>query len=133
VGSKNVPSTIHKEYHIYSTKDKVWDALVNPETIEKWGGGKAMMNVKPGSKFSLWNGDIHGSNIEVVPNKKLVQVWYSNDDPNIATKATFTLTHKDDCVILKLVHEGVGPDNFNSIDSGWDEYYLGEIKKFLEA
>lgn len=123
---------IRKVYQINAPQEKVWDALVNPKTIEKWGGGPAKMGDKKGEKFSLWGGDIHGTNLQVLPHKKLVQEWYSSDDPNNATKATFTLTHKNGVTTLILKHEGVSDKNHDSIDEGWDLYYLGEIKKLLE-
>ena len=123
---------IKKEYHIWVPQERVWDALTDPKIIEKWGAGKAKMSDKKGEKFSLWDGEIHGTNLQVVPQKKLVQEWYSSDDPDTATKVTFTLTHKDGCTALYLKHEGVHEKNYNSIAKGWDEYYLGEIKKLLE-
>ena len=123
---------IKKEYHIWAPQEGVWDALVNAKTIEKWGAGKAKMSDKQEEEFTLWDGEVHGKNLEVVPQKKLVQEWYSSDDPTRTTKVTFTLTHKDGCTTLYLKHEKVGPKNFKSIDSGWDEYYLGEIKKLVE-
>lgn len=123
---------IKKEYHIFAPQTKVWDTLTNPKTIEAWGAGPAKMTDKKDFKFSLWGGSIHGTNLEVVPNKKLIQEWYSDDDPETATKVTFTLTHKEGCTTLKLTHSGVSPRNYESIDKGWDDYYLGEIKKLLE-
>jgi uncharacterized protein YndB with AHSA1/START domain len=123
---------IEKEYHIMASQEAVWDALTNSETIEKWGAGPAIMSGREKDKFSLWGNDIKGVNLKVVPQKKLVQEWYSSDDPGHTTKATFTLTHKDGCTTLFLKHEGVGEKNFESIDKGWDDYYLGEIKKLLE-
>lgn len=123
---------IKKEYHIWATQDKVWDALCNSETIEKWGAGRAKMSAKEGSNFSLWDGSIHGTNLKVIPQKQLVQEWFSDDDPETATKATFTLTHKNGCTTLKLTHAGVSSRNYDSVDKGWDEFYLGEIKKLLE-
>lgn len=124
---------IKKQYQILAPREAVWDALVNPRTIEKWGGGPAKMSDKRGEKFSLWGGDIHGTNIEIVPQKKLVQEWYSSDDPDKATKVTFSLTDKGGLTVLNLIHEGVSDKVFDSIDEGWDTYYLGEIKKLLES
>ncbi|KKQ42126.1 MAG: Activator of Hsp90 ATPase 1 family protein [Microgenomates group bacterium GW2011_GWC1_37_8] len=124
--------TIIKEYHIWASQDKVWDALVNPKTIEKWGAGPAKMSSKKSEKFSLWGGSIYGTNLEVIPQKRLVQEWYSDDDPDTATKAVFILTHKDGCTTLFLKHSGLTSKNYDSVDKGWDDFYLGEIKDLLE-
>lgn len=112
-------------------KEKVWEALVDPKIISKWGAGPAKMSEKEGFEFSLWGGDIHGKNIEVKKGEKLVQEWYGGDWPKPSI-ATFRLTHKAGCTTLYFDQTGV-PDNENEeIDKGWDDYYLGEIKKLLE-
>ncbi|MGZ7070601.1 MAG: hypothetical protein ACXVHN_07260 [Methanobacterium sp.] len=46
--------------------------------------------------------------------------------------ATFTLKREDDETILELVQEDVPDEDANDIDGGWDEYYLGPMKKMLE-
>jgi len=122
---------ITKEYQIRAPIEKVWQALVSPEKINKWGAGKAKMSEKEGEEFSLWSGDIHGKNVEVVPGKKLIQEWYGGDWPK-PSKAIFTLTEREGKTILKLEHTGVPEKEHDAIDQGWDDYYLGPIKKFLE-
>ncbi|MAG60065.1 hypothetical protein CMO96_04730 [Candidatus Woesebacteria bacterium] len=51
---------IEKDYHIKASKDKVWQALVDPDVVNRWGGGPATMSDEEGSEFKLWGGDIHG-------------------------------------------------------------------------
>ncbi len=63
-----------------SLKD-VWDAFVDPKKIAEWGGGPAKMRGEVHFKFSLWGGDIHGTNKEVKKEKKLVQEWYAGNWP----------------------------------------------------
>ena len=57
---------IKKVYKIAASPDQVWKALVDPEVIDKWGGGPSNMNSEVGFQFQLWGGDIYGKNIEVV-------------------------------------------------------------------
>ena len=123
--------TIQQEYQINAPVEKVWKALVVPEVIERWGGGPAKMVAEELSEFELWGGDIHGKNIEVVPNKKLVQDWYSGgwEKPS---RATFTLTPKDGGTLVSLVHENVPDEEAEDIAYGWNRYYLGKIKELLD-
>lgn len=123
--------TIKKEYHIIAAKEKVWQALVNPKIIEKWRAGPVKMSDKEGFEFSLWGGDIHGKNVEVVNQEKLVQEWYAGDWPQPSI-VTFDLTHKNGCTTVYLTHQDIPDDEYREIDEGWDEYYLGKIKKLLE-
>jgi activator of HSP90 ATPase len=123
--------TISQEYRIRAPKSKVWQALTDPQVIDKWSGGKAVMDDQVGTKFSLWGGDSHGINKEVVANKKLVQEWFGGEwlEPS---EATFTLTYKDGWTMVHLRHKNVPDNEAAAIADGWDRYYLGEIKKLLE-
>ena len=123
--------TIRQEYQIKAPVEKVWEALTVPAVIEKWGGGPSKMVAEELSEFELWGGDIHGKNIEVVENKKLVQDWYSGDWEK-PSRAIFTLIPKDDGTLITLVHENVPDEEEKDIAYGWNRYYLGQIKKLLE-
>ncbi|EKD86890.1 MAG: activator of HSP90 ATPase 1 family protein [uncultured bacterium] len=123
--------TITKNYTINAPIEKVWDALVNPVTIDKWGGGPVKMEATQNFKFEIWGGDIHGKNIKVEKNKILKQDWYSGDWSK-PSRLRFELFEKDGKTILHLLHENVPDDEAKDIDKGWDDYYLGPIKDLLE-
>ena len=125
---------IKQRYTIAAPVSKVWDALINPKQINAWGGGPAKMEGKVGTKFTLWGGSIWGKNIEVIPEKKLVQEWYSDDGgkwekPSIAT---FTLQSENNTTIVELIHKDVPADVVADIDDGWKAYYLGPLKEYVE-
>ena len=124
--------TIVQDYHVNVPIEKVWEALVNPQDINNWGGGPAKMDDKEGTKFSLWGGDIYGTNIEVEVFKKLVQEWYSGEwkEPSIVT---FKLEKQRNSTELSLLHENVPDNDYEDISKGWKEYYLGPLKKYLES
>lgn len=123
--------TIKQTYLIDASLDEVWQALVNPKYINSRGGGPAKMNDKVGSKFELWEGDIHGKNIKVVPLKKLVQEWVEGNwkHPSIVA---FTLILERGVVKIDLLHTDVPDNEAKDIAQGWKDYYLGPLKKFLE-
>lgn len=121
-----------KQYSINSSMNKVWDALTEVESIQKWSGDKVVMGATPGSEFSLWENTIWGTNTEIIPYKKLVQDWYGGkwDQPS---KVTFELSEKDGIVEIKLTHENLPDSEAESFSKGWDEYYMGPLKEFCEA
>jgi activator of HSP90 ATPase len=127
--------TIKQTYVIKSSIEEVWKALVDVHYIDGWGGGPAKMDDKKGTKFSLWGGSIWGENLEVVPNKKLVQHWYSDEENKWEkpSKLTFTLHTEKDSVRLELIHENIPDENVDDIDQGWKDYYLGPLKNYLES
>ena len=123
--------SIKKVYDISANIDRVWQALVDPAIIDKWGGCPCEMNSEIGKDFELWNGDIYGKNIEVVKEKKLVQEWFGGDwaKPSIVT---FRLKKDGSNTILELEQVDVPPQEYDDINDGWDDYYIGPMKKMLE-
>lgn len=124
--------TIKQSYKINAPGDEVWQALVDPKIIEKWGAGPAQMDDKVGTRFKLWGGDIHGRNTEVVKNKKLVQDWYGGNWQK-PSKLTFELTNLDGKTQVELVHEDVPDKEAENIEDGWERYYMGPLKDYLES
>ena len=124
--------SIHKTYVFNSPIDKVWDAFVNPKTIDSWGGGKAEMSEKEGFEFSLWDGTIFGKNTKVHKNKLLEQDWYSGDKWPEPSNLIFKFSSKDDITTVEMIHLNIPDDEADSINEGWDTYYLGPMKELLE-
>lgn len=122
---------ITKEYEIKAPVSEVWKALTDPKYIEAWGGGPVKMSAEENFEFSLWGGDIWGKNTVVVPEKKLIQDWYSGDWPK-PSNACFELHSKDGKTYLNLTHQGVPAHEKVSVSDGWDEFYLGPLREYLE-
>lgn len=123
--------TIQQNYLIKAPLEKVWQALVDPKVIDEWDGGPAEMSDRVETQFSLWGGDIHGKNIEVILYKKLVQQW-KEDDWQDFSKVTFKLSKKGDKTQLDLLHEDIPDSKAKDIEAGWKSYYLGPLKDLLE-
>lgn len=123
--------TIHQTYHIDAPVSKVWEALVDPKVIEIWSGDKVEMKAELGFNWKLWSGQMHGENVQVVPEKKLVQTWLTDDLPP-TSMVTFTLSESEDGTDLELLHENVSDEEFENYSLGWDEHYCGAIKELLE-
>ncbi len=123
---------IKQEYLIAAPIDKVWEALVDPNIIESWGAGPAVMNDQVGSKFKLWDGDIHGTNTGVVKNKILMQDWYGGDwkEPS---KVVFELSEVEGKTKVVLTHSNVPEDEVKDFDEGWKSHYMGPLKEYLES
>ena len=120
-------------FTINATIEQIWAALTQASEIEKWDGGpNVIMDDKMGTKFTLWDGSIFGTNIEVQPQKLLKQEWsvaaWAN--PSIVT---FTLTPHRDQTTVFLDHQNIPDEDVKDIKSGWNDYYLGAIKTYLET
>lgn len=120
-------------FEIKAQPQDVFTALTNPFSIELWSGSQAVMSAEQGFEFSLWEGDILGVNLEVIPNKKLVQEWYFGEveDENKSI-VTLKLWEKKSHTSVELSHTNIPNEAYDNIVEGWNEAYLGAIKALLE-
>ncbi|MDR1414780.1 MAG: SRPBCC domain-containing protein [Odoribacteraceae bacterium] len=110
---------------------EVFAALTNPFQIEVWSGFPAEMKAEEGFLFSLWEGDISGINLKVIPDRLLVQEWFFGDtaEPSIVT---IRLKRAADRTRLELTHANIPDEAFDEITEGWENQYIGAIKSMLE-
>ena len=121
-----------KQYFIIpATPEEVYISLTNPFTIELWSGYPAIMDEKPNSEFSLWEGDITGRNIEFESNKKIVQEWYFGDQKEESI-VTIKLFENKKGTQLELRHVNIPDDDYENIVEGWTEFYIGALIDFFE-
>lgn len=124
--------SLRLEYMIKSPSEKVWEALVNRDVIDEWGGGPAVMDDKTGTEFKLWGGDVWGKNTEVHPLQRLIQDWYGGqwDQPS---RVTFDLQPDKNGTKVVLIQTNIPDVEFRAIREGWDLYYFGPMKEYLES
>ena len=118
-----------KTYHINAEPSDIYAALTNPYTIELWSGYPAVMGSKPGEEFVMWDGDICGKVIELVPDKKVVQQWYFGEQEEKSV-VTITIIPQGDNSNVTVEHTNIPTADFDNISEGWNEYYMGAIRRF---
>ncbi len=122
---------LRKTIHIKVPREKVYNAITNPLTIELWSGYEARMEDKPGSEFSLFDGDISGRIQTLYPPSLLEQVWdfEGQEEDSVVRLELFDESGK---TRVELIHTNIPDDAFENIETGWKEYYLGALKTYLE-
>ena len=122
--------TFKKTFSLNVDVEDVYAALTNPVTIELWSGYPATMEARPGSLFSMWEGDIEGMILEVQENKRIVQEWFFGEQEERSI-ATIVLIRDFGKTQLTVEHTNIPDDAFDNIASGWTEYYIGAIERFF--
>ncbi|MBL7902455.1 MAG: SRPBCC domain-containing protein [Bacteroidia bacterium] len=98
------------------------------------GGAQAKIDPKEGGKFSVWDGYITGTNIEIFPYKRIVQKWRSSQfaDTDEDSLLELFFTYKDDYTLITITHSNL-PDGFeDKYKKGWKDNYLKYMKKYFE-
>ena len=120
-----------KYYRLPATPEEIYIALTNPFTIELWTGEVAEMSTEPGSEFSMWEGSIVGKNLEFEENKKIVQQWYFDGQPEPSI-VTIKLHPEKEGTSVELKHTNIPDTEYKEFSEGWDESYFGALNEFFE-
>lgn len=121
-----------KYYIIPATPAEVYMALTNPVTMELWTGEEAEMSTVPGSEFSMWEGSIVGKNLEFEPNKKIVQQWYFDGQPEESI-VTVKLHPDKAGTSVELRHTNIPDADYDDMVDGWNNNYFGALADFYEG
>jgi activator of HSP90 ATPase len=121
-----------KYYKISATPEEIYTALTNPLTIELWTGESAEMSTEAGSEFSMWEGSIVGKNLEFETDKKIVQQWYFDGQPEESIVTIKLHADKSDTSV-ELRHTNIPDAEYTDMTEGWDSSYFGSLAEFFEG
>jgi uncharacterized protein YndB with AHSA1/START domain len=130
------------EVYIRTTAEKLWAAITDPETSEKYYyGTRVMSDWKPGSPITYDNGEgahiITGEVLEIDPPKRLVHT-FAFSDPDHAqdkpTRVTWEIEPMGGVCKLTLVHDGFDAETrtYKDVEFGWNPIF-SSLKTLLET
>jgi len=123
--------TITQTHFVNATPEEVFLAITNPLTIELWSGYPAVMEATENFEFSLFEGEIAGRNIKVVPGQQVVQEWYFGDHEEQSI-VTIDLTPAKNKTRVDITHTNVPDEVFEEFKEGWRNYYWRPIIDFFK-
>jgi len=124
--------TIRQTYTFTSDPHSVYELLMDEKKHGALTGSTAKISRKVGGKFSIYDGDLEGTNLELVPDRKIVQSWRSSDwEKSIYSKATFLLEPVGDKTRLTFTQTGVPPEHYEDLKQGWIDYYWAPMKQMF--
>ena len=125
--------TIRQSVTFKATPHQVYEALMDAKKHAEFTGATAKISRQVGGKFTIYGGDIQGENLELEPDKKIVQSWRYSDWPEGAfSRATFALEDLGGKTRLSFTQSGVPDEHYEEIKQGWTDYYWGPMKVMLE-
>ena len=111
----------------------IYEALMDSKKHATFTGGKAVISRKVGGKFNVFDGYAEGKNIELIPDKKIVQSWRASDWPEgVYSQVTFLIEEVDGKTKLTFTQTGVPDEQYADISQGWRDYYWKPMKEMLE-
>ena len=112
----------------------IYEMLMDSKKHSKVTGAPAKISTKEGGKFTAFGGMLAGTNIELKPNKKIVQSWRSSEWPEgHYSTLTFSLASAGrGKTKLSLSQSNIPDNDFEGVKKGWIEYYYVPMAKMLE-
>jgi activator of HSP90 ATPase len=127
--SKLIKQTINFK----ATPHEVYEALMDSKKHAAFTNGKASISRKIGGTISAYDNYIAGKNIELVPDKKIVQDWRAVDwREGYFSKVTFKFTAVSKGTRLDFTHANVPEGTEEEFTQGWIDNYWEPMKRYLE-
>lgn len=117
------------------TPHQVFELLMDSTQHSALTGGQTKINRRVGGQFSIFDGWAVGTNIELVKDKKIVQLWRGADWPiGHYSTAIFTLRPAPGGQTKLLFNQTDVPIGVaKAIAQGWRDYYWAPMKEVLRS
>jgi uncharacterized protein YndB with AHSA1/START domain/DNA-binding transcriptional ArsR family regulator len=141
---RDLESPMEKVFEIYirTTPQRLWDAITDPATRQKYHFGSSIeSDWTPGSGYQLVHDGakrplMEGENLEVDPPRKLVQtmraLWGPAAEQSGTSRVTWEIEQIGDSCRLTLIHDQLSEDAPSEIYGGWPMILSG-LKTWLET
>jgi activator of HSP90 ATPase len=111
----------------------VYEALMDSQKHSAFTGSKAEISREIGGTFTAYDEYIFGKNIELIPDKKIVQDWRASDwSKDYYSRVTFSLIPVHEGTRLDFTHANIPEGREGEYKQGWIDNYWEPLKKYLE-
>ena len=125
--------TIRQTVTFRTDPHDVYEMLMDSRKHAKFSGAGAKISRMIGGKVSTYVGYATGVNIELLPDKKIIQSWRGSDWRNgHFSRATFSLKKVRTGTRLEFIQTGVPDEEYENIKLGWRNFYWNPMKELIE-
>jgi activator of HSP90 ATPase len=123
---------IHQEIVFDAPPHAVYEALLDEKRHGVYTRARSAISREPGGTFDCHDGQIGGRQIELVPDRRIVQAWRVNGWPEgVYTLVRFELAAEGESTRLVMDHWGVPEEQQTHIADGWEARYWGPLREYL--
>ena len=124
---------IHQAVEFAASPARLYDALIDEKQFSALSGGApAKISSEVGGGFSCFGGMIVARQVELIPNRRIVQAWrVGNWDAGVYSIARFEISEKGSGSLLVFDHTGFPDGQGEHLDAGWKANYWEPLKKYL--
>jgi activator of HSP90 ATPase len=131
-GSVVNTTTVTDNEEFRTTAEEAYQVFVDPQRIAAFTRAppKLFEGAKKGGKFEIFDGNVSGEYLELVPNKKIVQSWRLKQWPagHYSTlNLEFDQNDVDHVTVMRVKWDGVPVGQEDVTKRNWIEYYKKPI------
>ena len=130
---------IHQEATIDAAPEQVYAVLTDGEKFAAATGMPAQLSDREGEAFTLFGGRVEGRQVELVPDRRVVQAWRFGGahpetwDAGVYSVVRFTLTPEGNATKFVIDHDGIPPHAEERIATGYPAFYQGPLAEYFAA
>ena len=127
-----MPEKIKLSSVIPASAKEIYTGWLDSKIHTAFTGAKAKVDPKVNGKFTAWDDYISGTNLELVPNKKIVQAWRSTEFPenHPDSKLDVILEPAAKGTKVTFVHSEIPDGQSEDYKKGWKDFYFTPMKKY---
>jgi len=126
-------TALHQEILIHAPPARVYAALLSSAQFAAFTGLPATIDPPAGGAFSMFGGLVVGRNIELLPDRRIVQAWRLSEEwaPGTYSVVRFELIARDGGTLVILDHTGFPAGAYQHLFDGWYVRYWNQLDAFL--
>ncbi len=127
-----MPEKIKLSAVIPATAKDIYNGWLDSKIHSAFTGAKAIIDPKFKGKFTAWDDYISGTNLELTPNKKIVQAWRTTEFPDNHPDSILEVLLEPAAKGTKLtfVHSEIPDGQSEDYKKGWKDFYFTPMKKY---
>jgi activator of HSP90 ATPase len=124
---------IRQEVVFKANPKRIYEALLDAKQFSAFtGGAPAAIDRDAGGAFSCFGGMITGRNIELVPDRRIIQAWRAgNWAEGVYSIVRFELEGQGAETRLVVEHSAFPAEHREHLDGGWQKMYWEPLRKYL--
>jgi activator of HSP90 ATPase len=125
---------IRQEIDFKASPERVYGALTNDREFRAFSGADAKIQGERGGAFTLFDGLIIGCNVELTPDRQIVQAWRARQwAPGVYSIVRFDLTAHESGTRVVMEQIGFPLDSGAALEAGWTRFYWHPLERYLQA
>ena len=114
---------------------RIYSAWLDAEEHSAFTGDEATVEPFVGGRHSAFGGYAEGTNLELLPGRRIVQTWRSRDFPEGSPDSRLEVTLEETLggTVVTILHTEVPTGQAEQYRDGWVKYYLEPLKEFFSS